>query len=280
MGSNTAATAGPIEMEAGHMHLLWEFCAENMEHLPAAISTGAGRIELCDNLAVGGTTPSFGVIRAAVALGRTCGVPIMAMIRPRGGDFLYTPAEGQIMCDDLLMARRLGVHGVVFGCLTTTPDGNPILDRSLTEQLVGIAREPVFDEQGHALADARITFHMAFDALDEGRQREAIDILADLGVERVLTHGGPLASPIEDHLDHLRELIAYADGRIRILPGGGITCLSAPVIARALGVDEVHGTKVVLASSDGMMRPEESSQVLNQTPEPVADDAVLVGATA
>ena len=97
--------------------LIKEFCAENMELVPAAVAAGAARIELCDNLAVGGTTPSYGVIRAAVAFAREKNVDVMCMIRPRGGSFEHTPAEAAMMRDDLIMAKRLGVTGVVFGCL-------------------------------------------------------------------------------------------------------------------------------------------------------------------
>ena len=81
--------------------LVKEFCAENVERVPEAIAAGAGRIELCDNLAVGGTTPSHGVIRAAVELARPAGIPVMCMIRPRGGSFEYSGAEARIMVDDL-----------------------------------------------------------------------------------------------------------------------------------------------------------------------------------
>ena len=97
--------------------LVREFCAENMELVPAAVAAGAARVELCDNLAVGGTTPSYGVIRAAVAHARETGTDVMCMVRPRGGSFEYTPAEAQMMRDDLVMAKSLGVTGVVFGCL-------------------------------------------------------------------------------------------------------------------------------------------------------------------
>lgn len=96
--------------------LLREFCAENMTCVPASVAAGARRIELCDNLAVGGTTPSAGVIAAAVGFCRPRGVGVMCMVRPRGGDFEYTPEEASIMRADLALAKRAGVTGVVFGC--------------------------------------------------------------------------------------------------------------------------------------------------------------------
>lgn len=213
-----------------------EFCAENMTLVPAAVAAGAARVELCDNLAVGGTTPSVGVIRAAVAHARATGTAVMCMVRPRGGDFEYTPAEAAIMREDLLAAKRLGVDGVVFGCLR---DGR--LGRDLTAELVRLAHEPTPE----APRGVAVTFHMAFDALEPADQLPAIDWLAEQGVERILTHGGPAGTPIASNLDRLRAYVERAAGRLTILPGGGITWENAEVVADALGVREVHGTKIV-----------------------------------
>ena len=210
-----------------------EFCAENMELVPAAIAAGAARIELCDNLAVGGTTPSYGVIRAAVAHARETGTDVMCMVRPRGGSFEHTPAEAAMMRDDLVMAKSLGVTGVVFGCLR---DGK--LDTELTSELIRLAHEDV-------------TFHMAFDALAPVDQLAAIDWLAEQGVDRILTHGGAAGTPIADNLDRLRAYVERAAGRIIILPGGGITWRNAEDVAAALGVSEVHGTKIVNVARTG-----------------------------
>ena len=91
--------------------VLREFCAENLERVPSALDAGAGRIELCDNLAVGGTTPSLGVIEAAVDLCHARGARVMCMIRPRGGGFEYSPAEAEIMARDLSCAAEAGVDG-------------------------------------------------------------------------------------------------------------------------------------------------------------------------
>lgn len=213
-----------------------EFCAENMELVPAAVAAGAARVELCDNLAVGGTSPSYGVIRAAVAHARETGTRVMCMVRPRGGNFEYDPDEVAMMRDDLLCAKRLGVDGVVFGCLR---DGH--LDRELTFELARLAHEDAPDAPGHV----DVTFHMAFDALPADEQLAAIDWLADQGVERILTHGGAAGTPIADNLGRLREFVERAAGRITILPGGGITWENAESVALELGVSEVHGTKIV-----------------------------------
>ena len=91
----------------------------------------------------------------------------------------------------------------------------------------------------------QITFHMAFDALSKENQFKAIDWLAERGVTRILTHGGPAGTPIEDNFDHLKELIAYADQRILILPGGGISTENVQTVMDTLKVTEVHGTKIV-----------------------------------
>ncbi|WP_417230149.1 copper homeostasis protein CutC [Thermophilibacter sp.] len=228
------------------MALLREFCAENVERVPAAIAAGAGRIELCDNLAVGGTSPSYGVIRAAVGIARETGAAVMAMARPRGGNFVYTAAEEQIMLDDVAMARSLGVDGVVFGCLTADgASGEAVVDRDMTARLVEAAHGSVSDEAGTEVPPVAATFHMAFDELSEERQLEAIDFLAGLGVERILTHGGAAGTPIADNLGRLGRLIEHAAGRLTILPGGGITFENAESVAEALGVQEVHGTKIV-----------------------------------
>ena len=226
------------------MALLKEFCAENMERVPAAVEGGAGRIELCDNLAVGGTSPSYGVIRAAVGFAREKGVDVMAMARPRGGDFTYSEAERDMMLDDIAVARSLGTTGVVFGCVRAGADGVLAVDRELTAALVEAAKGA-----GAGLAagadPVAVTFHMAFDELAEPQQLDAIDFLAGLGVERILTHGGAAGTPIMGNVEHLQRLVAHAAGRITILPGGGITWENADAVAQALGVSEVHGTKIV-----------------------------------
>lgn len=209
--------------------MIKEFCAENYTSIPLAIANGANRIELCDNLAVGGTTPSTGVIEEVLSYANEKSVPVMTIIRPRGGDFVYNDIELKIMHTDLIEAKKLGTDGVVIGCLT--PSG--WLDEEALEVLIDSAE------------GLQITFHMAFDAIPQERQYEAIDWLIEHGVHRILTHGGVAGTNIEDNFAHLKQLIAHADGRIIILPGGGITSENAQVVADALEVHEVHGTKIV-----------------------------------
>ncbi|KAF1302279.1 MULTISPECIES: copper homeostasis protein CutC [Enterococcus] len=209
--------------------MLKEFCGENYTLIPAAIAAGARRIELCDNLAVGGTTPSTGVIEEVLSYAGEKQVTVMTMIRPRGGDFIYNDTELKIMHTDLIEAKKLGTDGVVFGCLT--PSG--WLDEEALEMLI---------ENAEGL---QITFHMAFDEIPTERQFEAIDWLADHGVDRILTHGGKAGTPIEENFSRLQELIAYAGDRLIILPGAGITHQNLQQVIEALGVQEAHGTKIV-----------------------------------
>ncbi len=118
---------------------------------------------------------------------------------------------------------------MVLGCLTE----NGWLDEEALELLIETAE------------GLQITFHMAFDVLSKENQFKAIDWLAEHDVHRILTHGGPAGSAIEDNFEHLKELIDYADKRIIILPGGGISSKNVDGVVHALGVNEVHGTKIV-----------------------------------
>ena len=205
--------------------MLYEFCAENVTLLEKAMQAGARRVELCDNLSVGGTTPSYGVIRAAVSYDTT----IMTMIRPRGGDFVYTDLEVAIMIEDIKKAREAGSQGVVYGLLTRENE----LDTENLESLLAVS-------QG-----LEVVFHMAFDAIPKEQQFSTIDWLIEHGVSRILTHGGVATEPIRNHFLWLNTLIKHAAGRIEILPGGGITVNNRDEIIANLGVNQLHGTKIV-----------------------------------
>lgn len=209
--------------------LIKEFCAENFTNIPAAITAGAKRIELCDNLTVGGTTVSPGVMEESINYCHERNVTVMTIIRPRGGNFVYNDTELKIMHTDLIEAKKLGTDGVVIGCLTA--------DNELDEE----AMELLLDT-----ADGlQITFHMAFDQLPLPKQLAAIDWLAERGVTRILTHGGPAGTPIEDNFDHLKTLIDHSQNKLTILPGGGINYQNEETVRDVLKVLEVHGTKIV-----------------------------------
>ena len=209
--------------------MIYEFCAENFTLIEKAMEAGARRIELCDNLAVGGTTPSYGVTKAAVELAANYETTIMTMIRPRGGDFVYTNQEVAIMLDDIRLTAQAGSQGVVFGALTADNK----LDKFNLEKLIAASN------------GMEIVFHMAFDAIPAEYQFGELDWLVEHGVKRILTHGGPASESILEHLAWLDELIEHAAERIEILPGGGINLENRAEIADTLGVDQLHGTKVV-----------------------------------
>ena len=180
------------------MKMIKEFCAENFTNIPNAITAGATRIELCDNLAVGGTTPSIGVIKETLQYTEDSRVPVMTIIRPRGGNFIYNDTELKIMETDLFETKNLGAYGVVLGCLTE----KNWLDEEAMEQLI------------EAAEGLQITFHMAFDLLNQADQLKAIDWLADHGVSRILTHGGQADTLIEENIPWLKELINYANNKL------------------------------------------------------------------
>ena len=209
--------------------MIYEFCAENVTLLEKAMQAGARRIELCDNLAVGGTTPSYGVTKAAVELATNHDTTIMTMIRPRGGDFVYNDLEIAIMLEDIRLTAQAGSQGVVFGALT---DGKK-LDKSNLEKLIAASK------------GMEIVFHMAFDELSEEDQLEAIDWLSQAGVTRILTRAGVSGDSLEKRFAHYHRILEHAKGKIEILPGGGIDLDNRQTFIDQLGVTQLHGTKVV-----------------------------------
>ena len=209
--------------------MIYEFCAENVTLLEKAMQAGARRIELCDNLAVGGTTPSYGVTKAAVELAANYDTTIMTMIRPRGGDFVYTDLEIAIMLEDIRLTAQAGSQGVVFGTLTADKK----LDKPNLEKLIAAS-------QG-----MEIVFHMAFDELSDEDQLDAIDWLSQAGVTRILTRAGVSGDSLEKRFAHYHRILEHAKGKIEILPGGGIDLDNRQTFIDQLGVTQLHGTKVV-----------------------------------
>lgn len=209
--------------------MIYEFCAENVTLLEKAMQTGARRIELCDNLAVGGTTPSYGVTKAAVELAADYDTTIMTMIRPRGGDFVYNDLEIAIMLEDIRLTAQAGSQGVVFGALTADKK----LDKANLEKLIAASK------------GMEIVFHMAFDELSAQDQLEAIDWLSQAGVARILTRAGVSGDSLEKRFAHYHRILEHAAGKIEILPGGGIDMDNRQTFIDQLGVTQLHGTKVV-----------------------------------
>ena len=209
--------------------MIYEFCAENVTLLEKAMQAGARRIELCDNLAVGGTTPSYGVTKAAVELAADYDTTIMTMIRPRGGDFVYNDLEIAIMLEDIRLTAQAGSQGVVFGALTADKK----LDKANLEKLIAASK------------GMEIVFHMAFDELSDQDQLEAIDWLSQAGVTRILTRAGVSGDSLEKRFAHYHKILEHAKGKIEILPGGGIDLDNRQIFIDQLGVTQLHGTKVV-----------------------------------
>lgn len=200
---------------------IYEACVGSFNDAVNAEKRGAHRIELCDNLMEDGTTPSYGTIKKTLD---TVNIPIMVIIRPRGGDFEYSEQEADIMIEDIKMCKKINVHGVVIGALK-----NNELDYQLIKKMVEIAKP------------LSITFHMAFDSVKN--KKSAIDYLASLGIDRILTKGGN-KNALEGK-ETLKDLVNYANDRIIIMPGKSITRENRDYILQYTGAKEIHGTKVV-----------------------------------
>jgi copper homeostasis protein len=212
------------------MRVELEVCLDGVESAIAAQEGGASRVELCDNLLEGGTTPSRGAMELArerVAIG------VHVMIRPRGGDFLYSPVEMEVMRRDIAAARQVGVRGVVLGLLR--PDG--AVDAARTRELVESARP------------LSVTFHRAFDMARD--PLEALDSLLEIGVDRVLTSGQ--APSVPQGMDLIAELVRRSGDRLIIMPGGGVTPENAREVVERTGVREIHvGGPVAEVVESGM----------------------------
>ena len=196
----------------------FEICANGVESCIAAQEGGADRVELCAGIPEGGTTPSYGEIKVARRL--LTHTRLHVIIRPRGGDFLYTPLEVERMEEDIRVCRQLGADGVVIGCLKA--DGS--LDTEANSRLIEAAR-------GMA-----VTFHRAFDRCRN--PETALLQLCQMGVDRILTSGQqPTAAK---GVELLRKLNALAGGQIKILAGCGVNEGNIRHIHEATGIREFH----------------------------------------
>lgn len=195
-----------------------EICANSVESAVKAQQAGAYRVELCAGIPEGGTTPSFGEIRMARQLLNQ--TKLHVIIRPRGGDFLYSPIEQEIMLHDIKVARQLGADGVVFGCLTAK----------------GYVDVPLMQKLMNAVGEMSVTFHRAFDMCSN--PKEALEQIIGLGIDRVLTSGQEATA--EKGIPLLKELVEQADGRIIIMPGCGVNAGNIRKIAEETGTSEFH----------------------------------------
>ena len=207
--------------------IIKEFCAENTTLLNQ-LNRSIKRVELCDNLAVGGTTPSYGVIKEAAYYLHEKDIALATMIRPRGGNFVYNDNELRIMEEDILRAVELESDSLVLGLLTE--DGH--IDHDGIEQLLP------------ATQGVPLVFHMAFDQIPLEDQKEALDQLVELGFTRILTHGSAQNNDIFENVAHLKDLVDHANGRIEIMIGGGVTADNYQELIEKTGAQAAHGTKI------------------------------------
>lgn len=196
-----------------------EVCANSLRSGLAAQEGGAKRIELCDNLPEGGTTPSYSQIALSKKL---LTIQVYPIIRPRGGDFLYSDLEFELMKEDIRVCRSLNCDGVVIGMLKA--DGS--IDKERCRELVEIA------------GPMGVTFHRAFDMSND--LFKALEDIIELGCERVLTSGGE--SSALKGANVLAQLISRANGRINMMPGAGISTTNIAELIKITGAKEFHAS--------------------------------------
>ena len=201
------------------MSFIIEIATSDFATTKSAVEGGADRIELCANLAEGGTTPSYGVI---MQCREAFDVLIYPIVRPRGGDFLYTGEEYEIMLHDVKLCKQLGCDGMVIGMLNS--DGS--IDLKRTSSLVEIAYP------------MGVTFHRAFDRCKD--PFEALEQLIEAGCERILTSGQQLSAP--DGIDLIAQLNTKANHRIIIMPGSGVRKENIKMLADKTGCTEFHSS--------------------------------------
>lgn len=198
-----------------------EVCANSTQSAINGQKGGAIRVELCDNLSEGGTTPSLSQVEKAR---QYVDIQLNVLIRPREGDFLYSDLEFEIMKQDIHHCGKAGCDGVVFGILNT--DGS--IDKERNQELVKIAHR----------YRMTITFHRAFDRCND--LFSSLEDIIELGCDRILTSGGMESAP--EGKEILKKLISRANDRIIIMPGGGITENNISELVRATDLKEFHGS--------------------------------------
>ncbi len=218
--------------------IIFELCAETVGACLAARDGGADRIELCSGLSEGGVTPSHGLVREAV---QQSALPVHGLVRPRGGNYVYTEAEIAVMAEDILHMKSLGVAGVVLGLLKA----DRTVDVETTRNFVQLARP------------LEVTFHRAFD--DTLDLEAALEDVIATGCDRVLTSGG--YTDVVLGAEMLGRLVAQSAGRIDVAVGGGLRLANASELVRLTGATHFHGSlrtgkEKQAESVDGALVPE------------------------
>lgn len=199
-----------------------EVPVESLKEALMAEARRADRIELCENLYVGGTTPSYGTISACKKLMH---IPVMVMIRPRGGNFIYTSEEIEVMKEDIKMCKKIGVQGIVTGVL----DENLRVNTDIMKILIALA------------TPLEITFHKAIDETPDPLL--TLEHLIALGIDRVLTSGQAITA--REGGVQMNDMIKKANGKIIVIPSGKITGENFTEIQALIPATEYHGRLIV-----------------------------------
>lgn len=203
----------------------------SLEAARAAAAGGAQRLELCTDLAHGGTTPDMQLLRECRA---RLSIPIFVLVRPRAGDFVYSGAEQRLMLEQIQQAKDAGAQGIVTGALSADHE----IDQRSTTALLAAARP------------LPVTFHRAFDACHDFGA--SLDQLIQLGIPRVLTSGG--ARTAAEGAEQIGQLVERAQGRIEILAGGGVAASNVARLVSVSGVREIHFSVTDAEKVRGVMR--------------------------
>jgi len=209
---------------------LVEAAVETLDSALAAERAGADRIELCDNLGEGGTTPDGELVAAIVERIR---LPVFVLIRPRAGDFVYSESEFDVMIRDIELTRTMGIAGIVTGALDASGDVDVKRTRSLVKAAGGLP----------------VTFHRAIDSAAD--LPAALDEVIDAGVSRVLTSGG--APTAREGMDVIAALVKQARERVSVIAGGGIREHNVREVIARTGAHEVHGRLIDEAQMRGLV---------------------------
>ena len=212
-------------------NLIKEACVTNYYQAKRAFELGANRLELCFDMSNDGITPSFGT---AKQIKENINIPLFCMIRPRGGNFIFDKSEINIMLDDIfILIKYAKIDGIVIGCLNK----NNEIDIEANKLLINKARE--------LNKDIQITFHMAFDEIKDINieYQKNIDLLINLGINRILTKGCKFNC--FQGKDNIKKYLEYANDRIIIMAGKGITNENYMDIVKYTKCKEIHGNKIV-----------------------------------
>jgi len=199
------------------MELTFEISIDSVRSAQNAEKAGANRVELCASLIEGGTTPSPGMIKT---VRKYTSLDMFVIIRPRGGDFLYTEEEFEVMCNDIIFARENGADGIVSGALTREGE----IDTEKTKKMIELSSPLPF------------TFHRAFDMCRD--PYKALEQLKDLNVTRILTSG--LMPSADKGAELLSELVKKAGDKIIIMPGAGVNADNIKFLIEKTGAKEYH----------------------------------------